>query len=245
MAFYGIAAKVTPATNRKLRDTTWRAITASTTTNITMGGSQGALANISWYSVSGTSWISDFRQGTTNLVQPAGGYYARPYFQFYSGSGTVNEPTVAYNYGWDLGDVMYGFSTYGTNFNNGISGTALFNGYTTGTVYNIRQVLYNATKNEMAVRASTAAASVGDLFRLLVTKTSSADFSLGAVWAAYGTPAPNNYKRFYTMDPGNGDKTGVWILTGTGVYSSWGAGLEPNTNYYVSLDFNASYSNNL
>lgn len=170
--------------------------------------------------VSGSTWIWAGNKGVYNPINMghwAGRYYW-PFFYLTPGSTTISDVTTAYNYGWQVGDSITGYNDYGSQYMGSATGTLRFTGELSGNIVQVRQVVYNSTRGQLAVRASSINNPAG--------RTQFIDRVTLASYSAAGTAFPNwnQYLGYEAVAYGQyevgADATSVWVWTASGLPSS-------------------------
>lgn len=161
---------------------------------------------------SGPGWKNPISMGTY-----AGRYYW-PFFYFTPGSTTISDVTTAFNFGWQVGDSISGYNDYGSQYIGTATGTLRFTGQISSNIMQVRQVLYNSTRGQLAVRASAVNNPAG--------RTQFIDRVTLANYSSAGTafPAWNQYLGYEAVAYGQyevgGDPTSVWVWTASGLPTS-------------------------
>lgn len=195
------------SSNKALRASAYRILTGTSSgTNIALGSN---FAGTRWWSPSSGSWTAS-TLGSSNVTMPPGGSYYLPFCYFQSIQTTVQEVGTAYNYGWQLGDTIRGYSNYGggaSDFGN-MYGTNSFRSLSGGRTWGIRQIVYNATRNEVAIRASIlsggGSASQGNMTAIGMGPWNSSGLDI--------LPGISGFLRFGSYQVGP-DATGVWVYS--------------------------------
>lgn len=151
-----------------------------TTSNISLVGSIGAEYNASYTDLNSyKSWrvwkrYVGYSLATTlpniNIdINTFGGGTRAPYSTISSDSYTLNSGSIlGQPSGWNSGDVLYGFSSYGYDGSGGVSigtitssdGTFVSPFDSSGYgYYSLRQALFNSTNNQFVIRLGNAYAS--------------------------------------------------------------------------------------
>lgn len=177
-------------------------------------GLRNWLGTTRWWKNDGITWTPTNLSATSACSLPPGGSAVYPWCVITPTSTTVQEVTVAYNFGWQIGDSMYGFSSFGggaSEFGR-VDGASWSYGYAgSKKLWRLRQIVYNSTRNETAIRVSTSStASQSDIDLIAsgsgISGTTSISF--------FGTA---NRFGSYLNGP---DYTGVWVYSGSWISSS-------------------------
>lgn len=125
-------------------------------TNSKLSGTAAIASNY----VSGTKWVIGYPNGGYQSNNRLGFYqntYAGPFFVYNIGSYTLADSfdtDTVFSYGWGIGNVVYGYSDYGRNIGYTSGGGPLImdDNYGSGLTWTIRQIMYNASLNSIAIR---------------------------------------------------------------------------------------------
>lgn len=208
----------------------WKGGGGTTATNVAMRQSLGG--SLWWTGPEEWQWL---KLSTTGAVE-MGSTISRqtaPFFAFSKGSATIADTILTYNYNsWAYGESVTGFNNYGNQYmgtpistviGSGNYGHGIFNAYNSPfRRYTVRQVVYNANRQELALRATvngTPASSA--IASIMIFSSTTMVSGIGA------SVFEGNAQAFYSYTVGS-DTTGVWMWK---IYS------DLPSNCYVWPDF--------
>lgn len=172
--------------------------------------------------VSGGTWVwAPDLVGTQPLnvvMSRYRGRYFQPFFYFTPGSTTITDLTNAYNFGWDYGDSITGYNEYGDQYMGTDTGFRSVTSYFNSNIYTVRQVVYNSTKGQLAVRVTAVNNPAGrsQFIERVVLAPYSSSGAVSSTWNIYQGNSAISYNEYVVAS----DYTSVWVWNATGLPTS-------------------------